>query len=194
MITDQIRSTVYLIDPATATGLKTRTVKAWRYEQLINDLAVGDRPDSELAAEYEVEEQSIRVFRMRHKADVEAKKAGWAEKFDHIWSTKVENRVQVLTVRLEEIEEQIALLHEHARRETETIRSIDPEASEVPVNDRVLDRYSKLQASLLREIADQTGQLPQRVAVNVHAASNPITSFKTVALDAEGNLLGVVSQ
>ena len=43
-------------------------IKAWRMEQLINDMAEGSKSDDELAAEYNVEEQSIRFFRLRHKA------------------------------------------------------------------------------------------------------------------------------
>jgi hypothetical protein len=72
-------------------------IKAWRHEQLINDLATGDKLDSELATEYDVEEQSIRVFRLRHKADIAAKKQDWAAEFGHIWSTRKENRLRVLT-------------------------------------------------------------------------------------------------
>jgi hypothetical protein len=85
-------------------------------------------------------------------------------------------------------------LRDHAVRETETIRSVDPEASEVTVNSREYLAFVKEQRALLREIADQTGQLPQRVAVDLAAARNPITSFDTVALDADGNLLGVVQR
>jgi hypothetical protein len=171
--------------------MQAGSVKAWRYERLINDLAMGDKPDSELAAEYDVEDQTIRFFRMRHKADIQAKKQEWATEYGHIWSTRLENRLRILTCRLEDVEHQIQLLHDHARRETETIRAVDPEASEVPVNDRVLDRYSKLQQSLLREIADQTGQLPQRVAVDVNAVKNPITDYDVIAMDEMGDFHAV---
>jgi hypothetical protein len=167
--------------------MQAASIKAWRYEQLINDLAVGDKPDSELAAEYDVEEQSIRVFRMRHKADIQAKKKGWSEQYGHIWSTKVENRLRVLTCRLEEIEDQMELLREHARRETETIRNVDPEASEVLVNGPEYRAYEKEQRALIREIADQTGQLPTRVAKLEVEGKGALTNFDTIAVDANGN-------
>jgi hypothetical protein len=83
---------------------------------------------------------------------------------------------------LKEIEDQIELLRDHARRETEMIRSVDPDA------------YEKEQRALLREIADQTGQLPQKVAVDIAAARNPLTDYDTVAMDSDGNLLGVVQR
>ena len=35
--------------------------------------------------------------------------ADWTTQYDHIWSTKVENRIRLLTVRLEEIEHQAAV-------------------------------------------------------------------------------------
>jgi cell division septum initiation protein DivIVA len=111
-------------------------VKAWRMEELIRDLAVGEKSYAELAEEHGVEEQTIRVFRMRHKADIQVVLAGWANTYDHIWSTKLENHVRVLTERWQKIMGQMELLEEHAQRETETIRSVDPEASEVPYNSR----------------------------------------------------------
>ena len=133
------------------------SVKAWRMEQLINDLAVGEKSVAELAAEFDVEEQSVRVFKLRHKADIEAKKNDWASQYDHIWATKVENRLRLLTCRLEEIEDQLALLRDHSRAETETIRNVDPEASEVLVNDRVYLKYVAEQRSLLRETRTRPG-------------------------------------
>jgi hypothetical protein len=78
-------------------------VKAWRMEELIRDLAVGEKSYAELAEEHGVEEQTIRVFRMRHKADIQAVLAGWANTYDHIWSTKLENHVRVLTERWQKI-------------------------------------------------------------------------------------------
>jgi hypothetical protein len=68
-----------------------------------------------------------------------------------------------------------------------------PDASTVPINSREYLAYVKEQRALLREIADQTGQLPQRVAVESTGRSG-IMSFDTVAMDADGNLLGVVQQ
>ena len=82
--------------------------------------------------------------------------ADWTTQYDHIWSTKVENRIRLLTVRLEEIEHQLQLLRDHARRETETIRNVDPDASEVLANGPEYRAYEKEQRALLREIADQT--------------------------------------
>jgi hypothetical protein len=160
-------------------------------EQLINDLAVGDRSDADLAAEYDVEEQSIRVFRMRHKADIAAKKAGWTSQYDHIWSTKLENHVRVLTERWQKIMGQMELLEEHAQRERETIRSVDPEASEVPYNSREYLAYTKEERALSHQILEITGQLPQRTVAVTAEVKNPITDYGTIAMDADGNFYGV---
>jgi hypothetical protein len=96
-----------------------------------------------------------------------------------------------LTERWEQVWHQIDLLHEHARRETETIRNIDPDASEVPVNDRVLDRYSKLELALSHQILEITGQLPQRVGKVEMEVKNPLTDFDVLAMDADGKLHAV---
>jgi hypothetical protein len=120
---------------------------------MIRDLAVGDKSDPEMAEEYGVAEQTVRYFRMNHKHEIAAVLADWTTQYDHIWSTKLETHLRFLTQRLEEIEDLIAALYEHARRETETIRNVDPDASEVLVNDRVYLAYVKEQRSLIREIA-----------------------------------------
>jgi hypothetical protein len=59
-------------------------------EKIINDLALGEKSIAELAELHEVEEQSVRVFKLRHREDIEAKKADWASTYDHIWLTKLE--------------------------------------------------------------------------------------------------------
>ena len=66
---------------------------------------------------------------------------------------------------LEKCWHQLDLLEEHAARETETIRSVDPDASEVRPHGNEYRAYLKLSKDLEREIMDQTGQLYQRVSL-----------------------------
>jgi hypothetical protein len=109
-----------------------------------------------------VAEQTVAVFKMRHMAEIEAKRANWPAQFDHIWSTRKENRLRFLNERLLEYQELIEGLYEHARLETETIRSVDPDAGDVPVD---LDKFNKIdiqQRKILREIAEESGQLWSR--------------------------------
>jgi len=142
--------------------MRSAAIRAWRMEQLIRDLALGEKSMTELAEIHGVEEQTVRVFKMNHKPEIDAIVHGWTDQYDHIWSTKLENRLRVLTCRLEETEDQIAVIKDHARRETETIRSVDPEASEVLFNCPEYRAYVKEQRALIREISEQTGQLPRR--------------------------------
>jgi hypothetical protein len=95
-----------------------------------------------------------------------------------------------MTQRLEEIEDQIQALFEYAARETETIRSVDPDASAVPVNGPEYRAYEKEQRALLREIADQTGQLPSRNKVEMEVKS-PLANFDVLAMDADGKIHAV---
>ena len=122
-----------------------------------------------------------------------AKKQDLSAESSYIWATQKGNRLRVLTVRLEEVEAQIELLHEHARREWELISGVDPEASPVPLNNREYLAYVKEQRALLREIADQTGQLPQRIAADVTVAKSPLTAFDTLVMTEDGQLHGVVN-
>lgn len=48
------------------------TIRAWRMESLIQDMAVGDRTDADLAEQHGVEVQTVAAFRLRHKDDISA--------------------------------------------------------------------------------------------------------------------------
>jgi hypothetical protein len=109
----------------------TSNIKPWDLERLLRDMAVGDKSDAELAAEYDKAEQTIWVIRMNHKAEIAALVTGMVDDISHIWSTRLGNHVRILTQRWERIIGQLMLLEEHAERETETIRSVDREAAEV---------------------------------------------------------------
>jgi hypothetical protein len=80
------------------------------------------------------------------------------------------------------------LLRDHARRETETIRNLDPE---VPVNGPEYRAYEKEQRALIREIADQTGQLPARIGKIEMGIKNPLTDYDVIAIDKDGNIHAV---
>jgi hypothetical protein len=86
------------------------------------------------------------------------------------------------------------LLRDHAQRETETIRNVDPDASEVLVYGPEYRAYEKEQRALLREIADQTGQLPSRATKIEMDVRNPITDYDVVVMDADGQLHAVQQQ
>jgi hypothetical protein len=166
-------------------------IRAWRAEQLIRDLALGEKSHINLAEEHDVELQTIAAFKLRHRDAIDAQLADWTSFLDQIWSTRLENRLRVLTQRLEEIEDQLDLLRDHARRETEMIRNVDPEASEVLVNGPEYRAYEKEQRALIREIADQTGQLPQRVGKVEVDVKNPLTFGGSIAQDEAGNWYSV---
>ena len=63
----------------------------------------------------------------------------------------------------------------------------------MPLNSREYLAYVKEQRALFREIADQTGQLPQRVMADVTVTKNPLTAFDTLVMDEDGRLHGVVN-
>jgi hypothetical protein len=130
---------------------------------------------------------------MRHKHEIIDLRADYSAQLDHIWSTKMENRLRVLTQRLEEIEDQLELLLVHARRETEMIRTVDPKASEVPVNGSEYRAYEKEQRALLHEVGDQTGGLPARIG-KVEVVGNPITAFDVLVETEDGQLHAVQQQ
>jgi hypothetical protein len=69
---------------------------------------------AELAEIHDVAEQIVWDFKMRHKAEIADRLADWASDFDHIWSTRKENRIRVLTEQYEEYQELIGVLYASA--------------------------------------------------------------------------------
>jgi hypothetical protein len=115
--------------------------------------------------------------------------AGMVEEFDHVWGAKLKDHVLLLTSRLRKVWGQLALLEEHAERETETIRNVEPEASRVPYRTREYQSYVKLEAQLSHQLCEILGVLPQRTQPSDHgAAKNPITDYDVLVMDADGNL------
>jgi hypothetical protein len=167
------------------------TIKAWEYERLINDLALGARSHADIAVEYSKAEQTIAAFAMRHRPEVEAKKREQSSEYSHIWSTQKGNRIRVLTARYEELQGLIDALYEHAQQETETLRNVEPDAADVPVNSKEFNAYHDRQVKLVHQIAEETGQLPQRVALDAVVTRNPITDFDVVVVDDDGNFHAV---
>jgi hypothetical protein len=86
--------------------------------------------------------------------------------------------------RLQEIEHQIDLIHDHARRETEMIRTVDPGAAEVKADAPELRAYVKAQESLVLKIWDATGQLPSRVVPD-NSANRPHLFHSVLGVDLE---------
>jgi hypothetical protein len=61
----------------------------------------------------------------------------------------------------------------------------------VKVNNRELLAYDRAYRALAREIADQCGQLPQRVSLDAVVTRNPVTDFDVVIVDEAGNFHAV---
>jgi hypothetical protein len=102
-----------------------------------------------------------------------------------------QNRIRVLTQRWEQIVYQIELLEDHAVRETETIRRVDPEAGRCQVNGPEIRAYSKEERALAHQIAEETGQLPQRTVAVTTEVKNPITDYDVLIRDPDGNFQAV---
>jgi hypothetical protein len=169
-----------------------KNISPWDHECLIRDYVVGDKSVPEIAAEYGYAEQTIYLHRAAHKAEIAAVTAGMVEEFSYLWGAKLKDHVRLLTSRLRKIWRQMDLLEEHAARETETMRAIDPDASEVPYNSREYLAYQKAEQSLSHQILEITGQLMSRAhPVDAAEGRNPLTDFELLVEDADGNLYPV---
>jgi hypothetical protein len=61
----------------------------------------------------------------------------------------------------------------------------------VKCNSRELLAYDKEYRALAREIADQCGQLPQRVSLDAVVTRNPLTDFDVIVVDDDGAIHAV---
>jgi hypothetical protein len=166
-----------------------RDIQGWREYGLIRDLALNEKTAAHLAEDYDVAEQTVYDFKMRHKAEVAAVLAEWSDEFAGLWSAKKYNRVADIQHLAGTIQDRMDELLEDAAMATEVMRSVNPDAAPVRVPLREWQSLVREKARLVHQIADELGQLPPRIAVTSDAGR---TAFDEVALDANGNLLTVV--
>jgi hypothetical protein len=104
---------------------------------------------------------------MRHRDAIDAVVAGMVDQFSHIWASRKEVRIRCLVERYEEIQELIDALRKDARQATESLRALAEKTGEeyigeVLVNGPEFRAYSRDQQKILRDIADELGQLVTR--------------------------------
>lgn len=126
--------------------------RGWVKYKLIRELAQGIKSQAKLAEEYGVNVGSIAKFKTRHQTEIDETAAGFEDEFAALW---VAQKAQ----RLAELQSDIDAIDSDA----------DP------------DRL-KIKHAALKQVAEELGQLPSRMAVNVNTA--PVT-YKIEGVDMD---------
>jgi len=115
--------------------------QAWLRRDLIRDLAEGKLTQVELAEKYGVVQSSVSEFKSRHKEEIEAVRNNLEDEFAGIWIANKERRLAELSSDVEHINES-----ELGKR--------DPQ-------------WAKVKQSALKQAAEELGQIPNRISVQV---------------------------
>lgn len=113
----------------------------WNRAKLITQLATEEKSQQTLAEEYGVSRSAIAMFKQRHLTTIEAKRENLAAEFDDLWIANKHTR--------------LATLQEVAERLAER-----PDA-----------RSAEVLAKLLKDAAEELGDLPTRSAVQINTAN-----------------------
>lgn len=122
--------------------------RGWAKVKLIRELAQMEKTQTQLAAEYGVTQGAISQFANKHKAEIDAVKADIENELAGLWIAEKKNRIA-------EYQADVELLTASVGDEL----TEGKEASEAFL--------LRIKASLLKSVADELGDIPAKVNVNV---------------------------
>jgi hypothetical protein len=124
-----------------------RLERGWAKRQLIHELARMEKTQIVLAREYGVTQGAVSQFQTRHQAEIDAVKLDIENEFAGLWVAKKVNRLAELESDIERIIQTNA---------GDTVRMADAE-------------ILRTKAALLRQIADELGQIPNKSHVKIES-------------------------
>lgn len=127
-------------------GERAPLERPWRRVQLIQELARNDRTQKALADKYGVSQASVSAFKDRHRERIEEVRQDLENEFAGMWIADKRKRLEVLMSDVELIEEFLG---------------------DIAMWDEDSPQFLRLKKEILKQAADELGQIPQRVNVNV---------------------------
>jgi len=119
--------------PATKNHLE----RGWVKHRLIRDMALGEKTQRALAAQYGVSQTSISAFKKRYILEIEEVRNNLADEYAGVW-----------------VAQKMARIQEYQQAAEKMASGTSPRNAEVLV-------------SILKAVAEELGQLPARTQVNV---------------------------
>lgn len=129
-----------LADPKRSDGQvarKNHLERGWVKHRLVRDMAIGEKSQRTLAAQYGVSQTSISSFKRRHLMEIEEVRNNMADEYAGLWVAKKMERIA-----------------EYQQAAEKMANGSSPRNQEVLV-------------SILKAVAEELGQLPTRTAVQV---------------------------
>lgn len=175
-------------DVAPEVPLRFKLEPAHIKQKLIRELAEQKKTQAVLAREYGVSHPSIVSFKQRHKRRIEAVREDLENEFAGLWIADKSARVAHYETTLEQLDAQIfRALDGLVDRDSivEQLRQgVAVEDIEIGVDvSETLVRLMKEKARALRSVAEELGQLPSRVQVNLGAGTSATLKLEGVDLD-----------
>lgn len=109
--------------------------------RLITELALGEKRQDQLAEEYGVARSTIAMFKKRHLTRIEQKQENLADEYSDLWIAKKRNRLEEYQIAVEKM-------------------AANPDA-----------RSAEVLAKLLKDVAEELGDLPKNAAVQINQAN-----------------------
>jgi hypothetical protein len=113
----------------------------WAKAKLIRELAIAEKPQTQLAEEYGVGQSAIAMFKKRHMTEIEVARDNLADEFADLWIASKRNRLAEYQKAAEKLAEK-------------------PDA-----------RSAEVLAKLLKDVAEELGDLPTRPGVQINQAN-----------------------
>jgi hypothetical protein len=126
--------------------------RGWARAKLIRELALEEQPQVELAEYYGVAQTTISAFKKRHWVEIERIRNNLADEYADLWIAQKRNRLAELQAAAEKL-------------------AGKPDA-----------RSAEVLAKLLKDAAEELGDLPTRTQVNVNTAN---VTYEIVGVDPE---------
>lgn len=121
--------------------LRRNLESGWTKAKLIRELALAEKPQTQLAEEYGVGQSGIAMFKRRHLTEIEVHRENLADEYADLWIASKRNRLAEYQAAAEKLAK-------------------NPDA-----------RSAEVLAKLLKDVAEELGDLPTRPGVQINQAN-----------------------
>lgn len=167
------------LDPSAFRGQRGVLERGWRRTWLIHRVAQGDASDRELGRQLGVNKSSITKFRNRNQAEIEDVRLELADRLDSLWVADKVNRLAEIQQDIEDLNTLISKTFDPPEP-----GPLDPGPELEPgIPDSVVGWIRAKQVAL-RNAAEELGQIPNRVTMNMAGGVQVSYRIEGVDLDA----------
>lgn len=146
---------------------KGKLERGWRRTWLIDKLAKSEGSHQALADALGVGKSAVGMFALRHKTDIEARRAELTEQLSTLW---IADKLHRLSEYQQDVEDINSIVEGKLEAATPApFNPLDPanDGKATPSATDDLPAWLRVKAAILRSAAEELGQLPQRVSVQV---------------------------